>query len=116
MAITSRDRLTFSASLALMHSQVKCWMPIPAGPLRLELGELAEIIAKAVDAAAVEAGPERRLAHRDAAHLGQRLVVVGDAGDHVDVRIDVIHPAYSWTWAVSAAGGTRPNSFCQSSS
>ena len=28
---------------------------VPAGPLRLELGELLEIIAKAVDAAAVEA-------------------------------------------------------------
>ena len=26
-AMTSRDRLTFSASLALMHSQLKCLMP-----------------------------------------------------------------------------------------
>ena len=64
---------------------------VPGGPLRLELGELAEVVAKAVDAAAVEAGPERRLAHGDAAHLGQRLVVVGGPRDHVDVRVDVVH-------------------------
>ena len=47
-------------------------MPILAGPLRLALGELAEVVAKAVDAAAVEAHPEGRLADGDAAHLGQR--------------------------------------------
>ena len=74
-----------------MHSQVKCWMPYAAGPLRLERGELPEVVAKAVDAAAVEPGPERRLAHRDAAHLGERLVVVRGPRDHVDVGIDVVH-------------------------
>ena len=34
------------------------------GALRLELGELAEVVAEALRAAAVEAGPERRLADR----------------------------------------------------
>ena len=74
---------------------------VPAGPLGLELGQLAEVIAKAVDGAAIEAGPEGRLAHGDAAHLGQRLVVVGDARDHVDVRIDVIHGRLTRLAAIS---------------
>ena len=65
--------------------------PVAAGPLRLELGELAEVVAEALDAAAVEPGPERRLAHRHAAHQGQPLVVVGGPRDHVDVRVDVVH-------------------------
>ena len=60
------------------------------GPFRLDLGEVAEVIAKALGRAAVEAGPEGRLAHRHAAALGHALVVVGDAGDHVDVRVDVV--------------------------
>ena len=64
---------------------------VPGGALGLELGELAKIIAKAVDGAAIEAGPKRRLAQADAAHLGQRLVIVGGPRDHVNVRIEKIH-------------------------
>ena len=64
---------------------------VPAGPLRLERRELLEVVAKPVDAAAVVAGPKRRLAHRHAAHLGERLVVVRRPRDHVDVGVDVVH-------------------------
>src|SRR5262249_40391898 len=60
-------------------------------PLWLDLGELAEVIAKAINRAAVEAGPKRRLAHRHAAHLGQRPVVVGNPPHHVNMWVDVIH-------------------------
>ena len=74
-----------------MHSQVKCWMPYQPARFGSNVGELPEVVAKAVDAAAIEAGPKRRLAHGDAAHLGERLVVVGRPRDHVDVRIDVVH-------------------------
>ena len=44
-----------------------------------------------VGAAAIETGPERGFAHRDAPHLGQGFVVVGGPRDHVDVGIDVVH-------------------------
>ena len=64
---------------------------VPTGPLRLERRELLEVVAKPGDAAAIVPGPERRLAHRDAAHLGERLVVVRRPRDHVDVWIDVVH-------------------------
>src|SRR6266566_4567320 len=60
------------------------------GSFRLHLDEVAEIIAKSFRRTAVEPGPKRRLAHRLTAALGHALVVVGDAGDHVDVRVDVI--------------------------
>src|SRR5262249_5171249 len=66
---------------------------VPACAGGLKLGQLPEVIAKTVDTAAVEAGPECRLTEGHAAHLGQRLVVVGHTGDHVNVRIDVIHRA-----------------------
>ena len=49
------------------------------GALRLDLGEMAEVIAEALGAAAVEAGPEGRLADGDAAAVGHAMVVVGDA-------------------------------------
>ena len=65
------------------------------GPLRLDLGEVAEVIAEALGGAAIEAGPEGRLADGDAAALGHAVVVVGDAGDHVDVRVDVVHQTIS---------------------
>ena len=66
-------------------------MPYQAARFGSNSVSCAEVVAKAVDAAAVEAGPERRLAHRDAAHLGQRLVVVRGPRDHVDVGVDVVH-------------------------
>ena len=59
--------------------------------LGLELGELAEVIPKALDATAIEAGPESRFAHRNAPHSRQRFIVVGRARDHVDVGINVVH-------------------------
>ncbi len=70
------------------------------GPFRLDLGQVAEVVAEAVDGAAVEAGPEGRLADGDAAALGHAVVVVGDAGDHVDVRIDVIHIRRNLLWCI----------------
>ncbi len=63
------------------------------GALRLELGELAEVVLEAVGVAAVPAGPERRLGDRDAARQRHLLVVVGRARHHVRVMIDVLHDA-----------------------
>ncbi len=58
-------------------------------PLRLDLGEMAEVVTKSFGAAAIEARPERRFGDGDAAGVRHALVVVGDAGDHVDVGVDV---------------------------
>ena len=63
----------------------------PACPLRLELDELLEVVAEPVHAAAVEPGPEGRFAHGDATHARHPLVIVGDAGNHVDVGVDEVH-------------------------
>src|SRR5262249_44100750 len=57
----------------------------------LYLDQVPEVIAEALGRAPVEAGPESRLAHRHTATLGHALVVVGDARNHVDVWVDVIH-------------------------
>ena len=67
----------------------------PPRPLRLERGELLEIVAKALDAPPVVPRPEGRLAYSDAAHFGQRLVVVRGPRDHVNMRIDVVHTSLS---------------------
>src|SRR5262249_26019641 len=61
------------------------------GTFGLELDQMAEIIAKALHRAAIEAGPESRLAHGLAAALGHALVIVGATRNHVNVRIDVVH-------------------------
>src|SRR6516225_6820566 len=61
------------------------------GAFGLKLDQMAEIIAKPLHRAAVEAGPESRLAHSLAAALGHALVIIGNARDHVNVRVDVIH-------------------------
>src|SRR5262249_26696459 len=53
--------------------------------------EMAEVITEAFRRAAVEAGPERRLAQGDAAAVGHALIVVRDARNHVNVRVDVVH-------------------------
>jgi hypothetical protein len=58
------------------------------GTLGLDLSEVAEVIAEALGGAAVEASPEGGLGDGDAAGVGHALVVVGDAGDHVDVRVE----------------------------
>src|SRR5262249_46092955 len=60
------------------------------GAFRLVLGQVAEVVAEALDGAAVEAGPVGGLAQGHAAALGHALVGVGDAGDHVNVRVDVV--------------------------
>src|SRR4029077_1525095 len=60
-------------------------------PAGLEISELAEVVAEAVGAGAIEPGPKRRLAHPDAAHPGQRLIVVRDPRDHVNMWVDVVH-------------------------
>ena len=61
---------------------------------RFDLSQLTEVVAKPVDAATVESGPECRFAHRDAAHSGHAFVVVRHAGDHVNVRVDVVHASF----------------------
>src|ERR1700730_17518320 len=53
------------------------------------LREMTEIVAKPLHRAAIEAGPEGRLAQRYAAALGHALIVVGDPRDHMDVRVDI---------------------------
>src|SRR5581483_8995009 len=58
---------------------------------RLELGQVAEVVVEPGGAAAVEPGPEGRLADRGTLGVGHALVVVGGPGDHVDVRVDVLH-------------------------
>ena len=50
MAMTSRDSETFSASLALMHSQRVVLDVELGGALRLDLGEVAEVVAEALGA------------------------------------------------------------------
>src|SRR5262245_5682172 len=52
---------------------------------------MAEVIVKPGRAAAIEAGPERRLTHCPTTSKRHPLIVVGDAGDHVNVGVDVIH-------------------------
>src|SRR5262249_25460192 len=61
------------------------------GPFGLDLGEGPEVIAKPFPRAAIEPGPKRRLADGHAPALGHAVIVVGDAGDHVDVGVDVVH-------------------------
>src|SRR5581483_26186 len=58
------------------------------GALRLELGQVAEVVAEAFGTAAVEAGPEGRLADGHAAAQGHAVVVIRHARDHVDVRVE----------------------------
>ena len=74
-----------------MQSQREMRQPELRRALRLVVGELAKVIVKALHAAAIEARPKRRLAHRAAARGDHRLVVVRDAADHVAVRFDVAH-------------------------
>src|SRR5262245_39381919 len=52
---------------------------------------MAEVIVKPGRAAAIESRPESRLTYRPAARKRHPLIVVGDAGDHVNVGVDVIH-------------------------
>src|SRR6266540_1926930 len=61
------------------------------GALRLELGEVAEVVVEALCTAAVETRPERRFGDRGALGVGHALVVVRGPRDHVDVRVDVLH-------------------------
>src|SRR5262249_2880848 len=60
-------------------------------PLRLELGQVPKVIAKPFRRAAVEPSPKRRLRDRHAATLGHSLIVIRDAGNHVNVGVDVIN-------------------------
>src|SRR5262249_43556308 len=60
---------------------------------------LTEIVAEPLGPRAVEPRPERRLADHHAAGQRHPLVVVGGAGHHVDVGVDVGH----------GSPGVRPN-------
>ena len=62
-----------------------------AGPLGFDFGEVPEIVAKSLHRPTIEAGPKRGLRDGDAAGIGHPLVVVSDARDHVDMRVDVVH-------------------------
>jgi hypothetical protein len=59
--------------------------------LRLVLGELAEIIVKAVHGTAIKTRPERRFADGFAAGERHALVIIRRAADHVGVRFNVTH-------------------------
>src|SRR6516164_2546702 len=58
-------------------------------PLGLDLGQMSEVVAKPLRTPPVKPRPKRRLRHRHTAALGHALVVVGNAGDHVNVGVDV---------------------------
>ena len=58
-------------------------------PLRLEVGELAEVVVEALRTRAVVPRPERRLRDRHAPRQRHALVVVGRAAHHVDMGVDV---------------------------
>jgi hypothetical protein len=60
-------------------------------PFRLHLGQVAEVVVEPGGGAAVEPGPERRLGDGHAPGVRHPGVVVGGAGDHVNVRVDVAH-------------------------
>src|SRR5262249_33509686 len=68
------------------------------GPLGFNLSEMSEVVAEAFSRAAIEARPARQLRNRQAAALRHALVVVGDAGDHVNMRIDVVHERLPVGW------------------
>src|SRR4051812_13047356 len=59
------------------------WEPEFRGAFGLMLGQLTEIVAEAIDGAAVEPGPESRFTYGLAAGRDHLNVVVGDAADHV---------------------------------
>src|SRR5260370_25449392 len=61
------------------------------GALRFVFGQVAEVVAEPVHGTAVEACPKRRFTDGDATTAGHAVVVVGDAGDHVDVGVEVVH-------------------------
>ena len=65
------------------------------GALRLEVGELPEVVLEAVGVAAIPARPERRLGDGHAARQRHLLIVVGRARHHVRVMIDVLHERVS---------------------
>ncbi len=64
---------------------------VGGGAAGLVVGQLAEVVAESLHARPIEARPERRLADHHAAGQGHALVVVGGAGHHVDVGVDVLH-------------------------
>ena len=64
---------------------------VPAGPLGFERRKLQKVVAKAIDTTTIIARPKGRFADRDAAHFGERLVVVGGPRDHVYVWVEVVH-------------------------
>ena len=61
------------------------------GAFRFLVGELAKVIMKAIDTAAVEAGPEGGLTDAGATGSGHLDVVIRRPADHVTVRFDVAH-------------------------
>ena len=64
--------------------------------LRLEVGELAEVVLEPVGVAAIPPRPERRLGDGDAARQRHLLIVIRRPRHHVRVMIDVLHDRFSW--------------------
>ena len=58
---------------------------------RLPLGQLAEVVAETISAAAVVAHPEGWFADDDAARAGHGGEVVGRVRGDVDMGVDVLH-------------------------
>src|SRR5215469_1889378 len=61
------------------------------GAFWLVLGELAKIVAKAVNRTAIKSRPERWFANRGTAGQCHVDVIIRDAADHVGMRFDVAH-------------------------
>jgi len=64
---------------------------VARSPARLVIGQLAEVIVKALRAAPVKPGPKSRLANRNAPGHHHRQVIIRDPAHHVRVRLYVAH-------------------------
>ena len=58
-------------------------------PLWFDLREMPKVIAKSLDRPAIESRPKSRFRNGHATSVRHALVIVGDAGDHVDMGVDV---------------------------
>ena len=77
---------------------------IVCGSFGFCVGELPVVVAEPIHTASIKARPKRRFGNGHAPGLSHAAVVVGSAGDHMDVRIDVLHGA--------SAGGIAPSAPC----
>ena len=72
---------------------------IASRTLAFEVGQLTEIIAKSFHPRAIKTSPESGFADQSAAGKGHAFVIVGGAGNHVDVGVDVAcHALLFFIW------------------